>query len=418
MIPRPDLRDPATAAQLEVYQLTTRTDLPGTHVYMEAQVFTPDSRRLVLHESAHAHGSDARDPRHRYLLCDLANGGALTPLTDETGVTGPSLSPDGAYLYYLVDETTINGGRLTLKRVRLDGTGRETLQVLDSPLPGTRARVSRPYPLSTIRSDGLRLATAVYLGDGQTPDAPWGLIVFHLDRAQIDLILAGPTWCNLHPQYSRALEAPASHDILIQENHGNTCDAQGRITGLVSGEGADIHVLRDDGSRLRNLPWGRDGHEQCQGHQCWRGRTSWAITSTTTPVPGEAYLLESQPTAPYGHQGRLAPEGERNDLSRSLEGVLPGPSFYHFATDIAGARFITDTGAGDHGGRVFLARLGAPGRDPLTGWRPLARPRCSWQKGAHLHPFLSPDGKYGFFNSDESGRLQAYCIAGLDQVAG
>jgi hypothetical protein len=44
--------------------------------------------------------------------------------------------------------------------------------------------------------------------------------------------------------------------------------------------GADIHVLRDDGSTFRDMPWGRDGNEFCKGHQCWRGRTSWAITST------------------------------------------------------------------------------------------------------------------------------------------
>ncbi len=69
-------------------------------------------------------------------------------------------------------------------------------------------------------------------------------------------------------------------DILIQENHGNVCDARGAITQLTGGAGADIHVIRDDGTDFRNLPWGRDGNEFCQGHQCWRGRSEWAITST------------------------------------------------------------------------------------------------------------------------------------------
>jgi hypothetical protein len=33
-----------------------------------------------------------------------------------------------------------------------------------------------------------------------------------------------------------------------------------------------------------------------------------------------------------------------------------------------------------------------------------------------MHPFLSPDGKSAFFNSDESGTLQAYMIRGLPKV--
>ncbi len=33
-------------------------------------------------------------------------------------------------------------------------------------------------------------------------------------------------------------------------------------------------------------------------------------------------------------------------------------------------------------------------------------------QGADIHPFLSPDGQSGFFNSDESGILQAYMVRG------
>ncbi len=40
-------------------------------------------------------------------------------------------------------------------------------------------------------------------------------------------------------------------------------------------------------------------------------------------------------------------------------------------------------------------------------------PRSTCDKGAHIHPFLSPDGTMAFFNSDESGLLQAYMIRGL-----
>ena len=57
------------------------------------------------------------------------------------------------------------------------------------------------------------------------------------------------------------------------------CNAQGGIHRLTGGEGADIHVIRDDGTLFRNLPWGRDGNEFCQGHHCWRRRSTWHLDS-------------------------------------------------------------------------------------------------------------------------------------------
>lgn len=405
---RPDLVAPEAPEGIEVIQLTADT-VPSCHVYMEAQIFTPDSKRFVLHRSAHAHGSDQNDPAHQYLLCDIEDGCSLSPLTEERGATAPSLSPDGEYLYYFVNETEVNAGRLTLKRVRLDATDRQTILVLDAGIPGTGMWPSRIYPLSTISSDGNRLALSAFFGDGQTEDAPFGLMVFDLNKATVDLILEGQTWCNLHPQYSRSTDAEASHDILVQENHGNKANPQGEVTTLVSGAGADIHVIRDDGSSFRTMPWGRDGNEHCQGHQCWRGRSEWAITSTGTREPPSARLIEGKALPDEGHLGLKTPGGFRNDLTREIA----EPNFYHFATDIAGARLISDTGPIDQRGRVIVAELGKPGEDALNDLRTVAHPKCSWKKGAHIHPFLSPDGSKGFFNSDESGVLQAYMIRGL-----
>ena len=59
---RPDLVPEAERDHLEVIQLTDES-LPSSHVYMEAQIFTPDSQRLILHRSAHPHGSDPQGPR-------------------------------------------------------------------------------------------------------------------------------------------------------------------------------------------------------------------------------------------------------------------------------------------------------------------------------------------------------------------
>jgi hypothetical protein len=220
----------------------------------------------------------------------------------------------------------------------------------------------------------------------------------------------------MHPQYSRSLDPVQKRDILIQDNHANACDASGKVIKLVGGLGADIHVVRDDGQAFRDLPWGRDGNEQCQGHQCWRGRSDWAITSTVTANVngrGEAQLIESQAVAHVDHNGLTTtePGAVRNHLSREF----PRPDFYHFATDIDGRWFITDCGPTDQRGSIWFAGLDEPGKDALRKMTYLLSPRSSWHKGAHVHPFLSPDGKTGFFNSDESGVLQTYMIRNLPQ---
>lgn len=405
MIPRPDLLDAKSPAWLEVFQLTDDPALPSSHLYMEAQIFTPDSQRFLLHRSSHAHGSDKDDPRHVYQVCEVATGELFT-LTHETGATAPSVTPDGKAVYYFVNETEPGGGRLTLKRVNLDGTERETVLVVDAPLPGTNYRPSCIYPLSTISSDGRRMALSCFLGDGRTEGAPWGLMVFDLVSASVQLLIAGVSWCNMHPQYCRSLDPEASHDILIQENHGNACDVSGKITTLVSGLGADIHVIRDDGMNFRDMPWGRDGNEFCQGHQCWIGRSRRAITSTSTRQPAEAQLIEGVAVPHVDHNGLNTPGAVRGDLSRSFT----RPDFYHFATDIAGKRLITDAGLMNAGGAIYLADLPEETGGALENITWLLNPRNSWTKGAHIHPFLSPDGKTGFFNSDESGTLQAYMV--------
>ncbi len=409
---RPDMLDKDSPPGLEVIQLTTEADISGSHVYMEAQIFTPDSKRLLLHRSAHAHGSDKDDPEHKYLLCNIEDNCRLDPLTEELGATAPSVTPDGKEVYYFVNQTEPGSGRLTLKRVSINGTGRQTVMVIDSPLADSGFCPSRIYPLSTISADGKRLALSCFFGDGRTENAPWGLMVFDLEKATVGVVIYGPSWCNMHPQYCRAADPEASHDLLIQENHGNICDAQGNMSGLTGGAGADIHLICDDGSKFRDLPWGRDGNEFCQGHQCWRGRSTWAITSTGTREPLEQQLIEGRAAAPAGHLGKRTPGAVRNDLSRSFA----TPQFCHFATDAEARHFITDACPAP-GGQVprtlYRADFGAPGREPFQNWTYLLCPGSSCTSATHVHPFLSPDGTLAFFNSDESGILQAYMLRGL-----
>ena len=404
---RLDLVPETERNNLEVIQLTDET-VPSSHIYMEAQIFTPDSQRLIIHRSAHPHGSDPKDPEHQFLICDLEDHCSLTPITTELGTTGPSISPDGEWLYYFVNETEPGGGRLTLKRVKMDGTERDTIYVLDHAIPDTDFRLSRPYPLSTISSDGKRIAISGFLGDGKTAGAPWGLLVFDIEKPSVRLIFHGPSWCNIHPQYTRQTGPVASHDIMIQENHGNTASPDGSVETLVSGQGADIHLIRDDGTALRDFPWGRDGNEFCQGHQCWQGQSDIAITSTSTREPAERQLISGRAASHIGDEGINTPGGWRNDLSRSFD----TPDFCHFATDIDGTRLITDAGPIDAGGAVWLFDLPEEEEGALANARKVADPGSSWQKNTHIHPFLSPDGQSGFFNSDESGILQAYMVRG------
>ncbi|MFC1582594.1 hypothetical protein ACFL4W_03540 [Planctomycetota bacterium] len=410
MIKRSDMLDDNSPDGIEVIQITDEEAIPSSHVYMEAQIFTPDSKRFVLHRQAHAHGPHHDQPGHQYLLCDIEDDCSLAPLTDEPQAIAPSVSPDGKTLYYIIDQSRSGRGSISLKRVDLDGTGREVLAVLDQGIPGDGRSPSSIYPLSTISPDGRRLATAAFLGDGQTEDAPFGLLVFDLESGDCRIALEGQSWCNIHPQYSRNPEA--AHDIMVQENHGNQCDPEGKIVGLTGGNGADIHVIRDDGTNFRSFPWGRDGNEFAQGHQCWRGRSDKGITSTVTRDIEEEQLIESPAVDIDSHEGLKIPGGQRNDLSRDFT----KPGFCHFATDIAGERFISDCGPFQNGGRLFYGCLPEAEGQPFSELKYLLSPGHAVDKTTHVHPFLSPDGKLGFFNSAESGILQAYMISGLGRL--
>ncbi|NOY81509.1 MAG: hypothetical protein GXP31_10960 [Kiritimatiellaeota bacterium] len=406
---RPDLLDSNSPPGLEILQLTENPDVPACHVYMETPVFAPDSRRFVLHESAHPHGSDADDPRHRYLLCDLGDGGRLRPLTHETGVTAPCVDPTGEWLYYFVDQIRRAPSRLILKRVRLDGSERTTLKAFEGGLPGVHGALGSVYPLSTISSDGQRLATAVGVGQDAT-----ALAVFHLDTGEVSIPLLGPReeWANLHPQYCRSLEAPANADILIQHRHGiEPHPPRGHRLQIV-----DIHVIREDGTGFRPLPWGRDGIEYAQGHQCWRGRSSWALSTTVTRAPtvddpehAECRLIESLPVADSEHRGCRCPGAVRNEVSRNLR----SPQLYHFGVDTAGRRLIVDYWHADGHTLLYHATLGRPGV-AAGRFAYVCDTHSAPNRKHHVHPFLSPDGRAGFFNSDESGVLQAYMLRNLE----
>ena len=421
---RPDMIDSTSPEGLEIYQLTANPGIACSHIYPEVHVFTPDSRRFIYQRirAGHPGNEDAlsSDVPKDYMLCDLEDGFRVRQITDELGVTAPSVSPDGRYLYYLVKASPSEGGSLSLKRVCLDTFKTETLTCLDAVPKGFPCVPTLIYPLSSISPDGRRLCASGFLGDGTRDGSPWGLIVFHLDSLEVSIALEGADMLNMHPQYCRNPEA--GHDILVQHNHGSRCDRIGKVITLFSDAGADVHVVRDDGTDFRDMPWGRDGVELCQGHQCWRGEMSTAVTSTFAAGAGlgpAGPLIESLPVRcrpDDHHTGRKLPGAMRNEISRETE----RPMFCHFAFDATGTRLAADwlMGAEAEERRaqswVVIGDVAADHASPLK-IRFLFRPRASWlTQQSDPHPFLSPDGSKLFFNSDIDGLPQAWMATGFE----
>lgn len=188
------------------------------------------------------------------------------------------------------------------------------------------------------------------------------------------------------------------------------------MTQLVGGPGADIHVIRDDGSDFRCLPWGRLEVESCRGHQCWRGESMLALGALTVPdgEGGELIRVIESPAVRYSdHIGGHTPGGIRNDLSSKLE----MPLFDHFATDRSGRMLISDGKRQDRW-LLQLAWLQDPLHGSLCKVTDLLNVgmiiQSSQSARYHPHPFLSPDGRTGFFNSNITGCLKPYMVKNYD----
>ena len=90
--------------------------------------------------------------------------------------------------------------------------------------------------------------------------------------------------------------------------------------------------------------------------------------------------------------------------------------FCHFGTDIEGSCIVSDYVEADGAVSVCYGRLGTPGEDPMSGLTFLAKAGRELSSPSHAHPFCSPDGTMAFFNSAESGVLQAYMLRGLELI--
>ena len=414
---RDDFVGRRSPSALEVIQLSSDPEFASHHIYPEAHMCAPDSSSFVFHRMSAA----GEDTGHLW-LCDMEDDFSLRRLTDEPGARGTAVSPDGEWMYYLADAARSADAAVMLKRVSLRDFHRETLLALDGPIPGAERRPARVYGLLSISSDGQRICAVAFLGDGQ-PDMPrFGLLVFELEKPSVICVFKGAEFSNLHPQYCRSTDPELSRDIMIQHNHGCACDRAGNFVRVSGGDGADLHVIRDDGTNWRDVPLGRDGENFSTGHEQWRGRTG-AVYSAIIHVPTRAqHIYEATPIPTdetTSHQGFSAPGARFVNLTRNI----PYARFNHFSGDPSGERLVlrNERERPDDDLEFFLAsRL--EGDTPELEVRYLLSPRTTPDSEKRRErgqmdkprPFMSPDARTVFFHSNLDGPSHIFLARGYE----
>ena len=401
---RPDFQDAHTPEGLRVVQISTDPQRNSQHMYPESLMFTLDSRRFVFHRSRQG------DPkRGDYWLCDIEDDFGLRQLTDEAGVHGRvAVSPDGMWMYYFVDRTQ-SEGTLEVKRISLETFARESFFVLVGPIPGTDYRPMRPHGASSISVDNRRLCTKVRLEDGKAEDL-FGILIFDLAEPSVKLIFAGEQFSNMHAQYCRSSDPELSHDILIQHNH-------------VDDLGADLHVIRDDGTHWRDVPIARDGIYRHTGHEEWRGGMETVISSIREIAgSGSHRLIESWPIATdekTPHLGSRIPGAKNNDMTRNVDYT----GFNHFDVDPSGMHLVMrqERQKGDADLKFHIGTL-SPGKDAVLKMRYLLNPKSPLSAdgqyglyhGNKPRPFFSPDARMVFFHSTVDGPCHIFMATGYE----
>jgi hypothetical protein len=330
---------------------------------------------------------------------------------------------DGRFVYY-TEKSDKRGGSVTLFRKDMETFRSEKLFHAQGKLPGTNLPAAGFSP-NTVSADNRRLASSMRCGGGRTKDAPIGIVILDLDSGQTRLAVADRDFNNPHLQYCRAMDPEASHDLMIQMNHSLRTPAWGRQVGALSELGVDAHVIRDNGTNWRDLPWGRDGRESLIGHQIWRGVTQEAVT-VTLEARDTSYgwadgsrqdVVAGWPVkaARHAHKGRLTPGGKRVWLSKGF----PNARFCHLSTAASGLKFAFDTFPvfdGERAGmQVFIGSAKDAG-SPLK-FKYILNSRLNFlgpDAGIHAHPILSPDGSLLFFNSRASGTKQFYMVTDFE----
>ena len=171
-----------------------------------------------------------------------------------------------------------------------------------------------------------------FLGNDNSAGALWGLLVFEIEEPSVRLVLHGPTWCNLHPQYTRQMDPEASHDIMIQENHGNIIGADGRVEKLTSGLGADIHLIRTMERICATSPGAGMGTNSVRGISAGRGKA----TLPSRAPRRASQTKDSSSRAGRQHTSAMKASTRRTAGATTCPAPLPGP--------ISGISQQTETG--------------------------------------------------------------------------
>lgn len=411
--------DRRSPAGMKVYDIHDGPGDTGVY-YPDFPSFLADRRRFLL--------STPGGPA----VCDPDDKCATRPVFTGTPPARTLLvSADGRYGYFRRgnrDETP-----LTITRVDLDSSRVEDVFHAAKEMPGSGLPVERFHP-ETVSCDHRRIASPCWLGDGRTPDAPCGIIVLDLESGKSRLAWTVRVAGLSHLRYCLSGAPEDAGDLLVQMNHGRRTDASGKVLrgqGPPAEKGVDVHVIRDDGSARRDLPFGRDGRESCIGHQVWRGLRSraaaavtlqnldnsygWADSSAQGVVAGEPVPVAMD--AP--HLGRLTPGARAVNLAAGFR----RPRFCHLSCDDSGLRFAFDTFPvfdGRRAGMLVYYGAAASLNEPLA-FRYLLNsgitfngPRARQLNAhCHAHPVISPEGDFVLFNSDLTGEKRAYLATGF-----
>ena len=342
----------------QVFQLTS-APLIHSHIYPESPVFTRDSRFFIY--ACFSSGGNTRE----YWLCEVGSW-RLYQMTDEAPVSGPVISPDGEHVYYVWERSA---EELVLVRRNLWSLRREEIAVARD--------VSRPYVLGTMSPDGRCYATRVMRADGTA-----GILRYDVVGGEARVIHQHPEIFNAHPQW----EPGRGGDILIQHNRGGSLDGRGQVIRLVGPQGGALYLIDPEGENVRPLAIGTPHTPRIQGHQCWLGSAGRVLATL-----GEDFERE-------GKKGNLVTVAEGDDAPTVMSG---GRYFCHVSAAPDGRYWICDenpsgdvyVGSSETGRHALLARSGSVFGSPQY---------------THPHPFMSPDGRYAFFNSIRSGVPHIY----------
>ena len=415
MILQPELLDAKSPKGIEVYDLAPDVD-HAVLTYPDKPTFLQGGRRMLM------------TVNHEFHICHLDENARLENLNHlipGNDREKSHLTCDGRYLAFKAD--TNDNNQLLIRRYDFQTNTLVDLYSASGKLQDTCVPIGK-FDLMTISRDGIHIAGRIYLGDGQTHQAGWGIVVINTETNSARVIQKHNDFHNTHLQYSRAHEAPAMYDLLVQMNHGAITDKDGKVIkgmGPPSDLGVDVHMINDDGSNWRDLPFGRDGLEGNIGHQIWRGSSNTVVTVTLENLDTSygwaegtrQHVIAGTPTpadftAP--HMGKVGREDKRVQLSKGLK----DPRFCHLGIDETGMKFSFDTFPIFNGQRAGMLIYIAQAKDmqsPLD-FQYILNTGITFtggDKGTHAHPILSPGGKELFFNSNMLGKPKAYMVKNL-----